>query len=308
MRINHSMIDLLPVLLRKLANGESLNIPKLSEEHNIPEKTLQDNIKKNLQSLFPDNIKYSKSTYSWYSENNFLSQTLLSADELVTMKILEEHTKSFSDKFTRSTTRLFNRFKKRASLVIYKKTKMEKIDKDDEGKLAIIKTAISSRNVLKCHYNSKDRVVHPLKIVLMENYWYVLIYDNDAKTIKTFHLKTIQGLELTKEVFEKPNIDVKKKLDGAINAYFKDEPIIDVELLVHEKVVRYFHRQPLSVNQRLFPTSDPKYTKLSITITDYMEIIPTIQQFLPYVKVLSPDALNDKIKNNLNNYPNTDLS
>lgn len=302
------MIDLLPTLLKKLASGEGLNVNELSKQHNIPPKTLQDNIKKNLQALFPEDIKYSPSTHNWYSEKNFLAETLLSADELVTMKLLEDHSNKISDKFSRSTQRLFNRFKKRASLEIFKKTKMEKIEKDDEGKLAIIKNAIHSKSVLTCRYNVKDRVIHPLKIVQLEGYWYLLVYDTVGETIKTFHLKSIEALQLTKEFFEAPGIDIQKKLDGAINAYFKDKPIINVELLVHEYVLKYFKRQPLSKYQRLSPDADPQYTKLTIPVTDEMEIIPTIQQFLPYIKVLSPNSLDEQIKENLRNYVNTDLS
>ena len=119
MKINKRMIDLLPILLKKLANGEGLNISNLSIQYTIPKKTLQDNIKK-LQSLFPEDIKYSSSTNNWYSEQNFLAETLLSADELVTMKLLEDHSTKVSEKFLRSTKILFNRFKKRASLTIFK--------------------------------------------------------------------------------------------------------------------------------------------------------------------------------------------
>ena len=300
------MIELLPTLLKKLANGEGLNIGELSEQYNIPKKTLQDNIKK-LQLLFPHDIKYSSSTKNWYSEQNFLSETLLSADELVTMKILENYSSKVSEKFFYSTQRLFNRFKKRASLLIFKKTRMEKIAKEDESKLAIIKNAIASKIVLKCNYNNKDRIIHPLKIVLFDGYWYLLVYDINNKTIKTFHMKSIEAIQLTKDFFKAPSIDIQNKLDGAINAYFKDKPIIHVELLVHEKVIRYFKRQPLSKYQQLFPDADPKYTKLTITVTDEMEIIPTIQQFLPYIKVESPDSLHQRIEENIQNYTNFDL-
>lgn len=192
MRINQNMIDLLPILLKKLSNGEDLNITDLSIQYSIPKKTLQDNIKK-LQSLFPNSIKYSSSTNNWYADKNFLAETLLSADEIVTMKLLEDYSSKVSDRFSISTKRIFNRFKRRASLSIFKKTKMEKIGTDDESKLAIIKNAITSKIVLKCKYNDKDRIINPLKIVLLEGYWYLLVYDTNAKTIKTFHLKSIKN-------------------------------------------------------------------------------------------------------------------
>jgi hypothetical protein len=39
-----------------------------------------------------------------------------------------------------------------------------------------------------------------------------------------------------------------------------------------------------------------------------MEIIPTIQQYLPYIKVESPDTLHQRIEENIQNYKEFDLS
>lgn len=307
MKINEDMINILPILLKSLANGESLNIASLHARYEIPERTLRENIKKNLLPLFPDDIAYDHKTKNYYAKRNFLSDTLLSAEELVTIKLLENHSDTLGRRFNIASKRLFNRFKRRASLNIFKKTKMEKIGKDDEGKLAIIKNAISSKAVLACRYGGKERIIHPLKIVMLEGYWYLFLWDAKDNIIKTFHLKTIEALDATGEQFEQPHTNILEKLDGAINAYFKDAPPIDVELLIHKKVLRYFERQPLSPSQILSPTNDPNYTKLEIRITDEMEIIPTIQQFLPYVKAVEPQTLCERIEENLQNYSKTDL-
>ncbi len=88
----------------------------------------------------------------------------------------------------------------------------------------------------------------------------------------------------------------------------KDAPPIDVELLIHKKVLRYFERQPLSPAQILSTTNDPNYTKMEIRVTDEMEIIPTVQQFLPYIKVVEPLTLCERIEENLQNYFKTDLN
>jgi len=302
------MINILPVLLKSLANGESLNIAFLHEQYEIPERTLRENIKKNLLPLFPEDIAYDHKTKNYYAKRNFLSDTLLSAEELVTIKLLENHSDTLGRRFSIASTRLFNRFKRRASLSIFKKTKMEKIGKDDEGKLAIIKNAILAKDVLACCYGGKVRVIHPLKIVMLEGYWYLFLWDAKDGIIKKFHLKSIEALDVIGEQFELPHTNILEKLDGAINAYFKDAEPIDVELLIHKKVLRYFERQPLSPSQRLSPTNDPDYTKLEIRVTDEMEIIPTIQQFLPYVKAIEPQTLCDTIEENLKNYSITDLN
>jgi len=308
MRINENMINQLPILLKRLSNGESLNIPFLHKTLDIPIRTLQSNFEKVLVPLFPHDIKYDNSTKNWYSEKNFLLETLLSAEELVTMKLLDNYSEGLGKRFSLSTKRLFNRFKRRASLKIFKKAKMEKILKEDEAILALIENSITSKRVLKCIYNNKNREVHPLKIVLLEGYWYLYLWDVKDKIIKKFHLKSMSSLILTDKIFESPKTEILNKLDGAINAYFKDAPTIDVELLVHNKVVKYFQRQPLSKYQKITLDNDPNYKLMTLPITDEMEIIPTIQQYLPYIKVISPESLHLKIQENISNYINPNLS
>ncbi|WP_345986620.1 WYL domain-containing protein [Sulfurimonas sp. HSL-1656] len=304
--MNQKMIDALPRLLKRLSNGEGLHIPTLSKELDIPEKTLQDNIKKYLLPLDFADIQHDHTTRKWTARRNFLSETLLSPDELICMSVLDSASEKYGRRFILATQRLFNRFKRRASLSIYKKINMEHLDRDDEIKLAIIKSAIKSKTVLNCKYSQKARTFHPLKIVMLEGYWYLFHWDVNDKMIKKFHLKSIQSLELTKEHFDDPHSDVINKLDGAVNAYFKDKPPTDVELLVHKRVSKYFERQPLSKHQRIFDY-DENYKRMYIPITDEMEIIPTIQQYLPYIKVLSPQSLHQQIEANISNYSKIDL-
>lgn len=300
------MIDALPILLKRLSNGEGLHIPTLSLELQIPEKTLQDNIKKYLLPLKFAEIKHDHTTRNWTARRNFLSETLLSPDEIVCISVLDNASEKYSSKFSRATQRLFNRFKKRASLSIYKKINMEHLDQDDEIRLAIVKNAIKSKTVLNCTYKNKDRITHPLKIAMLEGYWYVFLWDAIDHKIKAFHLKSMLSMALSTEYFENPHTEIIKKLDGALNAFFEDKTPFDVELLVHKKVSKYFERQPLSKYQRLFDYDD-NYKKMIIPITDEMEIIPIIQQYLPYIKVLSPQTLHQQIEINIKNYSEIDL-
>lgn len=308
MRINENMIKLLPILLKKLSNGESLSTKQLSEKYNIPHRTIHDNINKHLKKIYPENIKFDKSTNSWYSNKNVLSETLLKAEEIITMDILEEHSKSFGKDFNTFTKILFNRFKRRTSYEIFKKTNFEKISKKDDLNFALIKNAIKSQNRLKCTYKGKDRLINPIKIVMFDGYWYVLVEDLKDNQLKTYYLKGIKNIELDGEKFEFKDNSIQDKLDGAINAHFKDKKPILVELEIYKEIAKYFHRKPLSQKQSLRPSEHPDYEIMSIYITDFMEIIPTIQQFLPFIKVLSPNELDEKIREHLNDYETDDLS
>jgi len=306
--LNKNIINALPKLLRRLSNSEGLHIPTLSQELNIPEKTIQDHIKKHLVPLSIANIQFDKSTRNWTARKNFLSETLLSADEIVIINVLESVSTRYGDDFVKSTETLFKRFKKRASLRIFKKIKMEKLNSEEEISLAIVKNAIDDKMTLLCDYNSKSRVVYPLKVVLLEGYWYLFLWDEIDDVMKTFYFKGIKNIRLKNSQYEYPKTDIINRLDEAINAFFKDKDSFPIELQVHKKVSIYFKRLPLSKSQRFFPCQHKDYEKMTLDVTSEMEIIPTIQRYLPYIKVLSPTSLSDVIEKNLKDYYTTELS
>ncbi|HFU76849.1 MAG TPA: WYL domain-containing protein [Arcobacter sp.] len=150
--------------------------------------------------------------------------------------------------------------------------------------------------------------MYPLKVVLLEGYWYLFLWDIKYDVMKTFYFKDIENIKLENSLYEYPKTDIVNRLDEVINAFFKDKESFSVELQVHKKVSIYFKRLPLSKSQQFFPCQHKDYEKMILNITDEMEIIPTIQRYLPYIKVLSPDYLNDKIKENIKNYKNIELS
>lgn len=307
-KINENVINALPKILRRLSNKEALCLEHLSNEFNVPISTLRENINKYIISSFPDNISFSKYTNSWISDKDFLSETLLSPEEIITMKILENNISQYGIGFEKKAKLLFNRFKRRASLQIYKKTNFEQITRESESIFAMIKHAIKNKDILSCTYNRKDRIIYPLKIVMFDGYWYVLIYQENEKIIKTFHLKSILNIENENRKYELNTDSINKKLDSAINAHFKDKDLILVQLDIHEKVIKYFERRPLSKNQILLPSTQKNYKKMEIYITDYMEIIPTIQQYIPYIKVISPEKLVIQIEKQNKDYYEYDLS
>ncbi len=307
-KINENAINALPNILRRLSNKEALSLEHLSLEFLAPISTLRDNINKYIIPSFPNNISFHKCTNSWVSDKDFLSETLLSAEEIITMKILENNISQYGLKFEKNARLLFNRFKRRASLQVYKKTNFEKITRETESIFAIMKNTIKNKDVLFCTYNKKDRIIYPLKIVMFDGYWYVLIYEENEKIIKTFHLKSILNIKAENRKYELNTDSINKKLDSAINAHFKDKDLILVQLDIHEKVVKYFERRPLSKNQKLSPSSQKNYIKMEIFISDYMEIIPTIQQYIPYIKVIYPEKLAIQIEKQNKDYYKYDLS
>lgn len=300
--MNRDMIDALPNLLKRLSSGEGLHIPTLSQQLDIPKSTVQDHIKRYLKPIAIAGIKYDFSTRNWTAKKNFLTETLLNENELVTIQILEVTSNRYGERFLQNTQKLLNRFKQRASLKILKKVRREKLTQSDKLHLALVENAISDKLVLQCRYKNKDRIFQPLRVALLEGYWYLFLWDIKDDIMKTFYFKDIENLELEGSKFDDMKMNIIGKLDNAINAYYKDNKIIDVELQVHSKISIYFKRLPLSKSQYFTTSEDPEYETMHLTITNEMEIVPIIQQYIPFVKVLSPDSLREIVENNIKTY------
>src|SRR5574344_1016701 len=111
--------------------------------------------------------------------------------------------------------------------------------------------------------------------------------------------KNIEVLH-NKYSFDKTKIDSFK---NAINAYHKlDSEKISVILFANKEVSRYFLRRPLNQTQRVLKQYDDKSIDLEIVVTNLMEIIPTIQRYIPHVRVIEPLELKEAIKKNIDEF------
>ena len=72
--------------------------------------------------------------------------------------------------------------------------------------------------------------------------------------------------------------------------------------MISGTVSRYFLRKPLNPTQRVIKKYDDGSLELEIIITDLMEIIPTIQRYIPHIGVITPDELKHEVKNNIETY------
>ncbi len=75
-----------------------------------------------------------------------------------------------------------------------------------------------------------------------------------------------------------------------------------VQLLIQKEVSRFFIRKPLSNTQRVIKQYDDNSMEIEVIITDMMEIIPTIQKYMPYIQVIEPLELKNEVIKNINKY------
>lgn len=299
-----SRIKRLTTILTLLSKGTGLSTPYLVDYFKTTKKIIQTDFKEYLLPLLPnDSIYYDYSSKVYRSQNNFLTKTLFSAEELAVIAILKSKSKdkhSDNDLFEK-TDALFHKLEEQLTNRVYQKSSVEKID-TFKTEIIQIKNAIEHKNIIKCFYNKKDREVYPLTVLNLEGYWYLIVYEPSDDRIKTYHLNTIKNIEVLSEVYEYDE-DIVKTFDNAITAYFKpDNEPIAIQLFLDKQVSRFFKRKPLSPSQRILNVYEDGSMEIELVITDLMEIIPTIQRYMPYIMIIEPSELKDEIKKNIEEY------
>ncbi len=302
-----SKITRITFMLERLSKGLKLSTPNLVEFFDVSHKIIQTDFKDNILPLFVDGtIYYDYSTKSYIAKNNFLTSTLLSSEELAIISIIKAKTKDkySDDALFCKTDALFLKYEELLKGSIYQHASVEKIDNYNNDTV-LIKNAINTKHIITCTYNDKHRKIYPLKIINIEGYWYLINLDTGNNKVKTFHLNTIKDIEVLAHRFHIDIEEVVKGFQNSINAYFiPSAKPITVALYIDKHIVKLFERKPLNSSARVMKRYDDGSIDLEIIISTFMEIIPTIQKYIPYIKVIEPQELSDKIEENLKNYFN----
>lgn len=287
--------------LTLLSKNLSISTPQMVELFNVSKKIVQTDMKEYLLKLFHDDmIYYDYSSKSYKAKTNFLTRTLLSAQELAVIAILKSKSsdKYSDDDLLQKTEAIFLKLEEELSNTLYAKSHIEKID-DFKSEIIQIKNAIESKSIIRCKYKEKLRTIFPLKILNLEGFWYLILYEPSDNRIKTFHLNSLKDIYITTQIYSYDK-DIIKNFDNALNAYYKplNKPIT-VQLFASSEISRFFTRKPLNPTQRVLQEYDDGSIDFELIVTDLMEVIPIIQRYMPHLHVIEPEQLKEKIVQNI---------
>lgn len=161
----------------------------------------------------------------------------------------------------------------------------------------ISEAIIKYQNVM-FNYHEKPRTVQPYKLINNNGIWYLLA-DEDGK-LKNFTFSKISDLQInTFSVFTPNPLFVEKIAKNDTN-WFSDVSI-EVVLSIDASIQEYFLRKELFANKTII-SQTPETLILSTHISYDEEILGIVKYWLPYVRILSPQPLQEKLKNILHTY------
>jgi len=191
-------------------------------------------------------------------------------------------------------------------------THFEKKDsKPPEHLFELLHTSIEEGCKVKFVYKKRDdittRVVSPIQFYRERLRYYLIAKDDKDALMKTFYFGKISNLELLREVvvtLTKKEIEDARNKQSVWSDSKNDEFL--VKIYVKSEVAEYFLDGEMHHSQTIVDEHYDGGLEIDYRITHYMEILPKIKAYIPYLFVLEPKWLHDKLMDELKFYVDKD--
>jgi len=290
----------LTIILSRLNDGEALSVGELAKEFNVSDRTIQRDFNERLISfpIYQDKKK-------WKMQDGYRLEKSTSVEDAVVLDIMEKLIEGAGKRFSAKAEHLLSKIKNQTFNPFYTKLDMEDIG-DKLKEVQQLETAIKNGNQIQCMYRfddfSKTIDLKPLKIVNYEGFWYLIALDARNDILKKYYLKNITNITVRDETFSTDS-KLDDLLENSISIWFeRDNEPYRVTLYVDSTTAKYFKRKTISKTQKIESLYEDGSMDVSVEITADKEIIPFVKYWIPHIKVLEPERINEIIKEQIDDY------
>ncbi len=156
-----------------------------------------------------------------------------------------------------------------------------------------LEQAILKHQYIDVYYTSQtklawSRELRPLKITLFDGFWY-LIALNSWNAFMKFSLGRIEKVTVHTKTFMSINID--EKLTQAPNIWFDMEQNLEIKLKIAKPIASYFKEVEFFPYQQIEKENKDGSLLVSCRTSNFMQVLPQIQRWLPYIQIVTPKEL-----------------
>jgi predicted DNA-binding transcriptional regulator YafY len=166
----------------------------------------------------------------------------------------------------------------------------------------MLEKAISQQKIVSFDYTTREHLtkfyqtVHPYRLTHQDGFWYLSAVHNEA--LKSFALARIASLVVTKDQFTRVS-RYEDQLRGDDSVWLGEK--FTVTLAVTGKAIQYFKQKQLVPQQAIIAETDETLTVTS-QIRHEDQILPIVQYWIPYVKIIQPKQIQKSLIVQLTNY------
>lgn len=277
----------LALILTKLNNGERFSANELAEEFNVNIRTIQRDLNERFSYL-----PIAREGDFYYIEAYALGKlNFEDIKNFATISGIKSLYPSLSNDFI---VDILNNKINKAYLV--KHQSFEGV-KDKEKDFELLSAAIVNNAQISFEYTNKNRITKPYKLININGVWY-LAADEDGN-LKTYTFSKISKICVLDETFT-PNKEFMEKMEKNENNWFAKDAI-EVVLSVSKQASEYFLRKQVLLNSKILENTDERLL-ISTKVTYEDEIINTVKYWIPYIKIVSPIYLQERLNNIIKEY------
>lgn len=162
-----------------------------------------------------------------------------------------------------------------------------------------------SEAILNCRqvaftYKGEVRIVEPYKLLHHHGSWYLAAVRKNE--LRAYRLSRIDLSEHRHELVSfKPDPDIEEQLEREESIWFGQEKL-EVILAIHTDVAFHFKQRQLLPEQQLIKQLDNGGLLLSSRITHITQILPLVRYWIPHLKIVSPEEMQEEVEKGLKGY------
>lgn len=273
-------------ILIKFNNGDRVTIEDLAEEFGVSKRTIErDFVRFSYLPIIKENKEY-------YLEDLAIGK--LNFDDIKNFAIFSGVKSLFPSLTKQFLAEILTDKINKAFLV--SNSGFEDIEKKQEI-FYNLTSAICDQKIINFFYNDKARVVKPYKLINTNGIWYLNATENED--IKTYTFSKIKSLKVTDEKFIQ-NINILKEIErNEIN--FLSSITKEVHLEIDNSAKEYFLRKKVLSNMKIIDQTN-EYFIVSTNVAFDDEILNIVKQWIPYIRIVFPFELQNKLQDTLKNY------
>lgn len=277
-------------ILTKLNNAESFTANELAEEFNVSTRTIQRDINERL-SYIPIEKRGDYYCMESYALGKLSFEDIKSFATLSGIKSLYP---SLSNKFISDILNA-----KLNSAYLVKNQGFEDIS-DKQKWFELLSGAILKSSPVSFEYKEKARVVNPYKLINNDGIWYLLADENES--LKTFTFSKIKKFKWEDEtkIFT-PKKEFLEQIENNTLNWFTSDELIEVTLQIDNEAKEYFTRKEILSNQKILEENE-NYFIISTKVSYDDEILKLVKYWIPYIKIVKPLYLKEKLDSVLKEY------
>ena len=276
----------LSLIIYKLNQGERLTIESLANEFSVSKRTIERDmnrfsyfdIKKEGKEFFLDEIAVGKLNF-----NDIKNFAIFSGIKSLYPSLTNQFLKDIlNDKINRA--------------YLIQNSGFEDIQ-EKQQLFESLSASIIEEKTISFFYNDKKRVVNPYKLINTNGIWYLSATENN--TIKSYTFSKIKSLKIIDNKFIADKDILKEIEKSEINFLSKDSK--EIHLKIQNSAKEYFLRKKVLSNMKIIDNTD-EYFVVSTNVSFDDEILNIVKQWIPYMEIIKPIELQEKLENILKKY------